>query len=275
MLDYNLRDKAIARFENGERTKLFTKTQPKGEKAKKYGWLQAIMHLSPADLVYKTDLCPAKTRGCYEACLNHAGRGNWHMVTKDGVSGVHDARSLRTIMFEKDREGFMNQLRKEIEAHIRKAENNDLKPVVRLNGTSDFPFWKTGIMEEFAGRCKFIDYTKNLYKGKLPDNYEVCFSRAENNETRALQALANGQRVSVVFEGDLPKTWNGYPVHDGDKHDLIFLHPKGVVLGLKAKGTKATIKQGIESGFILSKEVKILANENKPNSRVLIDRLAA
>ena len=41
--------------------------------------------------------------------------------------------------------------------------------------------------------------------------------------------------VAVVFH-KLPETYLGRPVINGDETDLRFLDPKGVVVGLKAKG---------------------------------------
>jgi hypothetical protein len=41
--------------------------------------------------------------------------------------------------------------------------------------------------------------------------------------------------VAVVFD-KLPETYLGKPVIDGDVSDLRFLDPKGVIVGLKAKG---------------------------------------
>jgi hypothetical protein len=41
--------------------------------------------------------------------------------------------------------------------------------------------------------------------------------------------------VAVVFK-DVPDSYIGRTVIDGDDTDLRFLDPKGVVVGLKAKG---------------------------------------
>jgi hypothetical protein len=41
--------------------------------------------------------------------------------------------------------------------------------------------------------------------------------------------------VAAVFK-DVPDTWQGFPVINGDESDLRFLDPAGVVVGLKAKG---------------------------------------
>jgi hypothetical protein len=39
-----------------------------------------------------------------------------------------------------------------------------------------------------------------------------------------------------VFKDKLPKKWMSRRVIDGDKHDLRFKDPKGVIVGLVAKG---------------------------------------
>jgi len=48
--------------------------------------------------------------------------------------------------------------------------------------------------------------------------------------------VARNGRVAVVFGKVLPATFLGVPVVDGDAHDLRFLNPGGVVVGLRAKG---------------------------------------
>ena len=54
--------------------------------------------------------------------------------------------------------------------------------------------------------------------------------------------------MAVVFrDKTLPKTWQGFDVINGDNDDLRFLDPKGVIVGLYAKG-KA--KQDT-SGFVV------------------------
>ena len=88
---------------------------------------------------------------------------------------------------------------------------------------------------------QFYDYTK-LPKPELRirPNYALTFSYSGHNLPDAPDALAHGVNVAVVFavrKGfELPETWNGYRVIDGDLHDLRFLDPKGVVVGLRAKG---------------------------------------
>jgi len=40
----------------------------------------------------------------------------------------------------------------------------------------------------------------------------------------------------VVFKDKLPRTWMSRKVIDGDAHDLRFKDPRGVIVGLVAKG---------------------------------------
>ncbi len=81
----------------------------------------------------------------------------------------------------------------------------------------------------------------------MPANLHLTFSRSEINEADCLEVLAAGGNVAVVF-ADRPATWNGYPVIDGDQHDLRHLDPKGVVVGLSPKGLKA---KRDTSGFVV------------------------
>lgn len=230
---YDLREKALKRFEAGERRPLLTKGNPKTDKSVKFGYLTAILHLSPADLVSKKTLCPFASTGCKSACLNTAGRGALHMMKGDSHV-VQDARALRTVWWEKDRDSFLVRLQREIWNFIRYSEGKGLTPCIRLNGTSDILWERYSIIQNFP-RVQFYDYTKIPNRTALPDNYYLTFSAVEDNDKFSLQQLNQGQNVAAVFHS-LPKTWLGYPVMDGDESDLRFLDPKGHVVGLKSKG---------------------------------------
>jgi DNA repair protein RadC len=179
------------------------------------------------------------------SCLFTAGRGRMKPVEK--------ARKNKAEYFLSDRDGFMTQVYKEIDTAYKSSLKNGIPIAVRMNGTSDVP-WEnilvtsptgkrfTNIMAAFP-QVQFYDYTK-IYRrmGNTPKNYHLSFSRAETtkNQMEAEQALKRGFQVSVVFNvkkgQPLPNKWRGYKVVDGDEHDLTFLRPKGVVLGLRAKG---------------------------------------
>jgi hypothetical protein len=88
----------------------------------------------------------------------------------------------------------------------------------------------------------FYDYTK--IPNKVGDRilstghrYMVTFSRSEKNEDEVIRHVQSGGIGAVVFIGKIPTTWKGLPVIDGDSRDDLMLDaPKGVILGLKAKG---------------------------------------
>ena len=68
----------------------------------------------------------------------------------------------------------------------------------------------------------------------------LTFSAADGNDVDVAKAIAAGMNVAVVFglkkTEAMPADYNGRPVFNGDESDLRFLDPKGVVVGLYAKG---------------------------------------
>ena len=84
-------------------------------------------------------------------------------------------------------------------------------------------------------------------------NYHLTFSRSEafGNQVQAAQLLKEGKNVAAVFSTkkgeELPESWKGYKVVDGDKDDLRFLDIKNCIVGLRAKG-KA---RKDNSGFVI------------------------
>jgi hypothetical protein len=245
--------------------KLLTTGNPKVAKGQSQGYLTNILHLAPSRMSgYNT--CPMATKGCAAACLNTAGRGGLFAGHATGVLSGADlvqaiidgritnkiqlARIARTRFFFENRTAFMAQLVKEVKAAIKRAAKYNLTPVFRLNGTSDIR-WETvkvdgfdNIMAMFPG-VQFYDYTKIANRRDLPANYHLTFSLAESNLADAERALANGMNVAAVFR-TVPKVFLSVPVIDGDATDLRFLDPKGVIVGLKAKG-KA---KKDDSGFV-------------------------
>ena len=84
---------------------------------------------------------------------------------------------------------------------------------------------------------QFYDYSKVLnYLDHGKKNYHVTFSDSGTNQQDQLAAIAKGANVAVVFKDKLPKIWMDRRVIDGDKHDRRFKDPKGVIVGLVAKG---------------------------------------
>jgi hypothetical protein len=228
--------------------KLLSVGNPKVLKGLKQGFNTYILHLAPADLSgYQT--CPKATAGCKAACLNTAGRGG--MFKKgESTNTIQQARIRKTKMFFENRSEFMAQLVKDIELGIKQSIKKDLIPVFRLNGTSDLAFEKyevvrngvlyRNIFEAFSD-IQFYDYTKMLNrKVNNIKNYSLTFSAADGNDNDVMKAIAQGYNIATVFgikkTEPMPEYYNGLPVFNGDESDLRFLDPKGVVVGLYAKG---------------------------------------
>jgi hypothetical protein len=234
---------------------LLTFQNAKTSKGEDMGYLTAILYLAPADMVEGLNLCPFASAGCKKACLFSAGRGKF--------SNVKDARIAKTLLFRDNLNTFMYNIVRNIRSAIKKAKRLGLTPVVRLNGTSDIR-WENvrshngkNIFELFPS-VQFYDYTKDFKRTKALhgrwSNYHLTFSLSEGNKKHALELLALGVNVAVVFRDALPTTWEGFEVTSGDKHDLRFLDKKGgYVIGLKAKGDA----KKDTSGFVQE------SNENK------------
>ena len=85
---------------------------------------------------------------------------------------------------------------------------------------------------------QFYDYSKVLnYLDHGKKNYHVTFSDSGTNYKDQVKAMTEYfANVAVVFKDKLPRTWMSRKVIDGDAHDLRFKDPKGVIVGLVAKG---------------------------------------
>ena len=132
------------------------------------------------------------------------------------------------------------------------CSKNNFIPVVRLNTTSDIP-WEIHNIFELFPNIQFYDYTKiykravKFVKGEYPKNYHLTYSLNEDNKDLAFNILKMGGNISAVFRKDLPDTYKGYKVINGDEHDLRFLDLQNAIVGLKAKGKAKTDY----SGFVL------------------------
>lgn len=237
---------------------------PKLAKNMKVGVISAPLHLAPADLS-GYEVCPMATQGCRKACLHTAGN-------PVAMEGKERSRILKTKAYYEARREFMALLVHEIDALQRKARKAGTVCGVRLNATSDIPWERVNfvwngvpfrnLMERFP-EVQFYDYTKRHNRRDLPSNYHLTYSLAEGNDATALEALQNGMNVAAVFDTkrghDLPPgmvwdgeelkaAWGSYPIRviDGDEHDYRPADPRGVVVGLRAKGDAI----GDTSGFV-------------------------
>jgi len=164
------------------------------------------------------------------------------------MTKVQEARLRKTKQFFKERSVFMEQLEKDITSIERKAVKNGLLPAIRLNGTSDIPWEgiKPSVFDAFPD-VQFYDYTKIPGRKKVHDieNYHITFSGDGENVISCEYMLRNNFNVAIVWplgkDEPKPTEWRGYPVVDGDVHDLRFLDPDegGHIIGLRLKGANA------------------------------------
>ncbi len=228
--------------------KLLSTGNPKVLKGMSQGYNTYILHLAPANLSgYET--CAKRTLGCTDACLNLAGRGGM-FKRGENTNVIQQARIRKTKMFFENRVEFMTTLVKDIELGIKQSKKMELVPVFRLNGTSDLSWEKYEVVRNgklfrniFTAfpEVQFYDYTKVLgRKVKEYSNYQLTFSAADGNDSDVLKAMNEGLNVAVVFgikkTLPMPVDYHNRPVFNGDESDLRFLDPKGVIVGLYAKG---------------------------------------
>ena len=214
-------------------------SQTKMAKGEKFGYKTAILHLAPYKLSGK-NVCPKASKECIAFCLNTSGRGQ--------MNSVQQARINKTNLFWKDRKKFLVKLSQEIGQLKKRARSQGYKFAVRLNGTSDLAWHRFSSLMQDHEDVVFYDYTKvyNHLNHNLK-NYKITFSASGTNNTECMAALAAGHNVAYVFKDKLPKRFEGKRVIDGDKHDLRFLDPRGVVVGLLAKGSA---KKAAAGGFV-------------------------
>lgn len=176
--------------------------------------------------------CRFSTPLCRSGCIAFAGNGRF--------SGVQAARVLRTNWLLADPSGFLSLLVHEID---RAARKHGEALAVRLNTFSDIP-WETVAPWIFEREVQFYDYTKRPNRTP-PANYHLTFSASERTTDEEVTDLVRqGQNVAVIFTTTrnhlLPTHWKGVSVVDGDESDARHLDPRGVVVGLRAKGTLRT-----------------------------------
>lgn len=213
-------------------------------------YLTAIMYLTPWKSAGINVCAMAEQAKCIDGCLNTAGRGQ--------MSSVQVGRARKTQWFATDRAGFMAQLYADLTSFLAYCTKRDIHPCVRLNGTSDIRWELIGVngyrnvMDAFPS-ITFYDYTKIGNRRNIPANYHLTWSYSASNPKYAeihAMAKANGMNIAVVFrnKGGIPAVFLGLPTIDGDRDDMRFLDPKGVVVALYAKG-KAKQDQ---SGFVVN-----------------------
>ncbi len=243
---------------------LLSTNNAKSIKGEKLGYTTYIMYLAPHTQNSKgINLCSHASKGCAKACLFNSGAARFDRVQEGKVN--------KTEWFLDNRVEFLEKLDAEITVikNKRKHQTSENIPTIRLNGTSDIPFEKFKIRDgknifELHPTIQFYDYTKNhiRFEKELPSNYHLTFSLSEDNKVKSMELLNKGFNVAMVFgvknESDLPTTYEGFKVVNGDESDLRFLDEDNVIIGLKyklltGKGTKGVNKKNVEENdFIIN-----------------------
>jgi hypothetical protein len=222
-------------------TSLITKPNANAKLAKSQGYYNAGISLAQASLSGH-NMCVGSTEKCREACLGKTGRAEY-------LSTIVTARIARTQLYATDPATFWAILEPELHKVDRAAKRLGVPVAFRPNILSDQP-WHLRFPQMFESfpHWIFYSYTKvqskvrQFINGQLPQNYHVTFSWSERctNDTLTFM-IANRVNVAVPFydaktlRPTIPTHWRGREVINGDKSDLRFLDPPGVVVGLSVK----------------------------------------
>jgi hypothetical protein len=253
--------------------RIFSTDSAKAAKASGYGYLNAIHYLAPYDFGGAGNLCPNASPECIRDCLGwFSGQAAMVKDIEHGTNSVRESRKLKAQLFMRDRANYLNRMAQEIVRLDRKARREGLELCVRLNGSSDIVFERISfalspktlkalglpndrrtsatILALFP-HIQFVEYTKSPNRlGKAPGNLDLTLSYSARNSADCVKALLAGHNVAMVFYGRLPASFAGFPVINGDLHDLRHLDAKGgFIVGLSPKGAKA--KRDKTGGFVV------------------------
>ena len=189
---------------------------------------------------------------CSSVCVGYNGFASIY-------KSVMDARVKKTKMFFENRTEFMNLLIKDINKAINYSLKRGFIPTFRLNAYSDIKWENIAVIHndikynnifDLFSEYKFYDYSK-LTNRKTPKNYELTYSYYGNKKAFE-NTLKTNQNIAVVFE-KLPKKYKNRVVVNGDKTDLRLSDNDGknTIVGLKFKGSKKDLQNGINEGFVI------------------------
>jgi hypothetical protein len=236
-------------------------------KGLKFNEMTYILYLAPAEQSgYNT--CPGSTEECRTACLTESG----HNRIDVKKNAINKARIAKTKLFFEHRNFFMSWLVVEITKAKIEADTKGYQFSVRLNGTSDiqpemFKLNGRNIFQIFP-LIQFYDYTKVANRFKLTEkypNYDLTYSFSGYNMLQSMELLQSDKgRVAMVFEGkQLPKTFMGIEVIDGDEYDMRYYDDKNVIVGLKFKFVRTKIDTA-NNKFIIPMDSKFSVYDVNP-----------
>ena len=240
---------------------IITTKQHKLDKSRDKGVLTAGIQLSPAHearaVLNRPDLrtvCPF-SGACEVGCLKFTGLNQ--------MSTHALARAKRTALYWDNPTAFYDQVIRELHAVERKAFWHNLTFAIRPNMLQDLPPLADRIAREFPDAAVY-DYTKipaPWRRTRKLANYTIAYSVSERSTNRQIRdCVRHGINCAVIFDtgkGEpLPSTYtlagHTLPVIDGDVSDLLYTYPDGVWIGLRWKGSRARLAEGISAGWVRS-----------------------
>lgn len=227
-------------------------------KKKNHQYTYAIYFAPASESGY--NVCSHSTPECRGGCLATSGRAGMELIA--GKTKTQQCRIRKTRLLYEQPVYFMAWLMAEIDYYQRKAKKDGYYFSVRLNATSDID-WANILIDgknifEHYPDVKFYDYTKNSNKFvNKPVNYHLTFSFTGRNWGLCEALLKAGENIAMVFnvkkESELPATYKGYQVINGDLTDYRIEDGKGIIVGLKWKNiaNKEVEKQVLNSCFVV------------------------
>lgn len=193
------------------------------------------------------NLCPMASKGCALACLSRSGQS--------GMPAQQRAQGVRTafLLAHPAEAGLI------IGAEIRAALRRSKRINLRLNTTSDIRWERVApamLRELSRAGVLLYDYTAwSPAEREESAEYSLTYSAkepAKTSDAYLVGILSAGGNVAMPFTTPrgkaLPARWNGFDVIDGDESDERRNDPRGVVVGLRAKGYEW--KRDNSAGFI-------------------------
>ena len=203
------------------------------------------LYLAPATHIEGLNTCKFAGK-CQHGCIAFTGNlGMFHRATIEN----------RTLALYHYTERYLVDMLRELYLAAFKASIDDKQLYIRLNGTSDLPFYKVldmdAIVKDFNGLAGFYDYTKypTLANHNPWSSYHLTYSYSET--TKRIHPTFNRVAI-VVTKEDKKRLLTEYPsvFADGDLHDVRPLDNHKYIL-LRGKRATATDKK-VHDDFIQS-----------------------
>lgn len=239
---------------------ILTTSQYKLDKSMGHGYKTVGLNLSPADEMTQVlginapTMC-AMAGACAAGCLAKTGMN----VFPQSIQ----ARAERTKLWVRDPKRFVMNVLDELDVALTKATRDSMQFAMRPNLLSDQRKLAVQLATD-RPHVQFYDYTKlphPISRTWQPSNYHLTYSVSERTTPATLRRYLNEEiNPAIVFDtprgAPLPSHYTvlgqKMPVIDGDAHDLRFLDPVGVVVGLRWKGSKARLADALAGGFAFS-----------------------